>query len=76
MKKHIWAMITLTVVALLTGCEQAPDEIVIEHRNLFPEGLEYDQERGHFLLGSLAEGTVFRVAETAPSSRSLRMTSS
>jgi sugar lactone lactonase YvrE len=63
MKKHIWAMIALTVVALLTGCEQAPDEINIEHHNLFPEGLEYDQERGHFLLGSLTEGTVFRVAD-------------
>jgi hypothetical protein len=40
-----------------------PDEIVIKHRNLFPEGVEYDQERGHFLVGSMTEGTVFRVAD-------------
>jgi len=75
-KKHRWAMIALAVVVLLTSCEPestqptealpesaGPDEIVIEHRNLFPEGLEYDRGGERFLLGSMTEGTIYQVAD-------------
>jgi hypothetical protein len=37
--------------------------IVIEHHNLFPEGLEYDEGSERFLLGSLTEGTIHQVAD-------------
>lgn len=39
-----------------------PDEIVIERGGFIPEGVEYDQTNERFLVGSLAEGTVFEIA--------------
>lgn len=36
-------------------------EIIVKYDNLFPEGIEYDQERQHFLLSSASEGTIFTV---------------
>ncbi len=41
----------------------APNEVVVEREGLFPEGIEWDAQRGHFLLGSLAEGTIFEVQD-------------
>lgn len=40
-----------------------PDEIVVEREGLFPEGIEWDAQRGRFLLGSLSEGTIFEVQD-------------
>jgi len=39
------------------------DEIIVKYDNLFPEGIEYDREREHFLLSSATEGTVFQVLD-------------
>lgn len=43
--------------------EAPPDEIVIEHHNLFPEGIEYDAGRKRFLLGSMTQGVIYEVAD-------------
>ncbi len=40
-----------------------PDMVVAVREGLFPEGVEYDSVNGRFLVGSLAEGTVFAVAD-------------
>lgn len=67
MKKHKWAVVALAaVVLLLTSCTPetaVPDEVVIEHHNLFPEGLEYDEGGERFLLSSLTEGTISQVTD-------------
>src|SRR5690606_8018019 len=39
-----------------------PERIVIERQGVIPEGIEYDETSGRFLVGSLGEGTVFEVA--------------
>ncbi len=41
----------------------APDLILIERENLFPEGIEYDAANNRFLIGSLTEGTIFAVSD-------------
>jgi sugar lactone lactonase YvrE len=38
-----------------------PDQIIIRHEGLFPEGLVYDPQNLRFLLSSTAEGTVYAV---------------
>lgn len=43
------------------GASEIPDEIVIERGGFVPEGVEYDQNNERFLVGSLAEGTVFEI---------------
>ncbi|WP_119065606.1 SMP-30/gluconolactonase/LRE family protein [Aggregatilinea lenta] len=48
--------------ALAQGGE-APEQVVVEHAGLFPEGIEWDAARGQFLLGSIAEGTIFSVQD-------------
>lgn len=40
-----------------------PDEIVFEHRNLYPEGIEYDEGSQRFLLSSVTQGTIYQVAD-------------
>ena len=39
-----------------------PEEIVIRHASLFPEGIDYDPTRDRFLVGSVTEGTISVVA--------------
>ena len=56
----IFALITSLVHA---GEESLPDRIEIERQDFDPEGIEYDAQTERFLLGSLAEGTVFAVAD-------------
>ncbi len=60
--------IGLAIMALLMGAsivgaqdDELPDEIVIERPGFTPEGIEWDSNNERFLLGSLAEGTVFAV---------------
>lgn len=45
-----------------TGGTGIPDEIVIERGGFVPEGVEYDRANERFLTGSLAEGTIFEIA--------------
>src|SRR5690606_19338304 len=44
------------------GGNDIPERIVIERQGVIPEGIEYDETSGRFLVGSLGEGTVFEVA--------------
>ncbi|MBN1240169.1 MAG: SMP-30/gluconolactonase/LRE family protein [Gammaproteobacteria bacterium] len=44
------------------GGGDMPDEIVAERGGFIPEGIEYDTSNQRFLVGSLAEGTIFEVA--------------
>jgi sugar lactone lactonase YvrE len=57
----------LAVNNALTGCGDelpAPDLITFEHdSNLEPEGIEYDAERGRFLVGSRTDGLIYAVAD-------------
>jgi sugar lactone lactonase YvrE len=40
-----------------------PDEVVFTAPGLLPEGIEYDANAGHFLVGSLSQGTISAVAD-------------
>ncbi|HEX7079889.1 MAG TPA: hypothetical protein VF329_02610 [Gammaproteobacteria bacterium] len=40
---------------------EIPEMIVMERGGVIPEGIEYDRTNARFLVGSLAEGTVFEV---------------
>lgn len=44
------------------GSTGIPDRIVIERGGFVPEGIEYDSINERFLTGSLAEGTLFEIA--------------
>lgn len=60
----------LFLLTTLTGCANglssslAPDRIIAERGGFIPEGIEYDNNRGRFLVGSIAEGTVFEVTNS------------
>jgi sugar lactone lactonase YvrE len=55
------------LLATLTGCAtglnsgSAPDRIVAERGGFVPEGIEYDNNRGRFLTGSIADGTIYEI---------------
>jgi len=60
----------IVLIATLAGAPLAlaqdgalPDRIDVAREGFFPEGIEYDAAGGRFLLGSLAEGTIFAVAD-------------
>jgi hypothetical protein len=63
--KALSVLASLSIVAvILAACTPpAPDEIVIEHQNLFPEGIEYDKEGQRFLISSVTQGTIYEVAD-------------
>ncbi len=60
----------LFLLAILTGCANGlspglvPDRIVVERGGLIPEGIEYDNNRNRFLVGSIADGTVYEVTNS------------
>jgi hypothetical protein len=51
--------LALAGCAMLGAGSQLPDRIVMERGGLIPEGIEYDTVAGRFLVGSLADGTVY-----------------
>jgi len=55
--------IILIILCTLSACSttKIPDEIIFDFDNLFPEGIEYDENGERFLLGSLKERTIFQV---------------
>ncbi|MBX3064971.1 MAG: hypothetical protein KF726_18465 [Anaerolineae bacterium] len=65
MKKIVVPLLIAT--ALITpvhaGSQDAPARIRIERRDLLPEGIEYDGRNDRFLVSSMAQGTVFAVAD-------------
>jgi sugar lactone lactonase YvrE len=64
MKTRLLIFILLLVgVPAMAQDDALPDEILMERTNFAPEGIEYDAEAGHFLVSSLAEGTIFAVAD-------------
>jgi sugar lactone lactonase YvrE len=48
---------------LFAGSDTPPERIRLKQRDFMPEGIEYDARNARFLLSSLAEGTVFAVAD-------------
>lgn len=54
-------MLLLIWLLVAAQSENLPETIVVERGDLMPEGIEYDGER--FLLSSMAEGTVYSVAD-------------
>jgi sugar lactone lactonase YvrE len=42
---------------------ELPDQVLIQHPGLFPEGIEWDAVGSRFLVGSLSEGTIYAVAD-------------
>ena len=58
------------LLATLTGCANgistglAPDRIVAERGGFIPEGIEYDNNRNRFLVGSIADGTIYEVSNS------------
>jgi len=68
MKRGIITSFVAVILIVLLGCsalrqsgEVVPEEIAIQHPNLFPEGIEYDPTRDQFLVGSVTQGAVFIV---------------
>ncbi len=61
------AAILLAPFAVASQEEALPDVILVERAGFFPEGIEYDvgtdTRAPRFLLGSLAEGTIFAVQD-------------
>jgi len=55
--------ILLLILCTLSACSatKVPDEIIVVFDNLFPEGIEYDENGERFLLGSMSERTIFQV---------------
>ena len=55
--------ILLLILFTLSACSgtKIPDEIIVDFDNLYPEGIEYDENGERFLLGSLSEGTIFQI---------------
>jgi hypothetical protein len=56
------AALSLMVGTPVLAAAKMPDEIAIKTPGFVPEGVEYDTKNHRFLVGSLAEGTVFSVA--------------
>jgi len=54
-------------LALPVTAQALPDLILVERPGLTPEGIEWDAEAEHFLLGSLAEGTIYAVQDDGTS---------
>jgi sugar lactone lactonase YvrE len=65
MRKMMFLFVVIVLVLggmlALAQDDALPDSIVIEHSDLYPEGVEYDAEGGRFLVGSMSEGTIFAV---------------
>ena len=53
--------LTLAGCATTTGGGSGPEIIIAERGGFIPEGIEYDNTRGRFLTGSLADGTVYEI---------------
>ena len=52
-----------SIVAVTAQGDSELDRIVINHTNLFPEGIAYDETHNRFLVGSWGEGKIFVVAD-------------
>ena len=52
---------TLTACATGGNSGLAPERIVAERGGFVPEGIEYDNNRGRFLTGSIADGTIYEI---------------
>lgn len=66
--KRTMLSVLLTGIFLLTvsvglAQDDLPKEIVFEQAGILPEGVEYDAEGERFLVGSLAQGTIFEVTD-------------
>jgi hypothetical protein len=55
--------VTPEVTPEATSTAANPDQVAVQHEGLFPEGVEYDSVNGRFLVSSVAEGTVYAVAD-------------
>jgi hypothetical protein len=71
MRQPFMVFATLSIV-LVTACAPEPEPpaapaaprgqvITAERGGFVPEGIEYDQANGRFLVGSIAEGTIFTI---------------
>lgn len=58
-----WVSLFLLGLPALVSAELPPERILLARQDLAPEGIEYDVQGGRFLISSMAEGTVFEVAE-------------
>ena len=58
-------LILILFIFTLSACSatQVPDEIIFNFDNLYPEGIEYDEVGGRFLLGSSYVGAIFQVLD-------------
>jgi sugar lactone lactonase YvrE len=65
MKKMLLGLLGFMVIgssASVASAAAVPDKITMDKAGIVPEGVEYDTKNKRFLVGSLAEGTVFTVA--------------
>lgn len=51
----------LTLAGCATTTGSGPERIIAERGGFIPEGIEYDNNAGRFLTGSLADGTVYEI---------------
>ncbi|MFC1959132.1 SUMF1/EgtB/PvdO family nonheme iron enzyme [Chloroflexota bacterium] len=68
LKRTVYILVIVTfllpalVIVSTSKAQDGPDEIIIEHHNLFPEGIAYDEKGERFLLSSNI-GAVYEVAD-------------
>lgn len=56
------ASLSLAGCAASSGGSGLPERITAERGGFIPEGIEYDQNAGRFLTGSLSEGTIYAIS--------------
>ena len=62
MRKFLFIIcILLSTTLVFAQDSDVPDVIIVEQPAIIPEGIEYDAVTDRFLLGSLAQGTIFSV---------------
>jgi sugar lactone lactonase YvrE len=60
--KVIATLLAAGAASLSVAADKLPDKITMNTAGFIPEGVEYDTKNKRFLVGSLAQGTVFVVA--------------
>lgn len=60
---HMTLLFVLILGVSPVFAQEIPEQVLIEHPGLFPEGVEWDSAGNRFLVGSLSEGTIFEVLD-------------
>jgi DNA-binding beta-propeller fold protein YncE len=63
MLRYSWLIVWCLWLSVPLLAQELPTEVAFTKQGLRPEGVEWDAAAGHFLVGSLNEGSVYSVAD-------------